>query len=221
MKQKREVITAITKEQFIYCTKFVVGYVIVCLILGGTMKLIEGHKIVQAEGINTKSVSSQVAEKKALEKKNIVKKGTPQVDNSKPIIYLYKGDEEQNRVLKYLWDKTKNVDMILTFYGESWLKKNTINNNVRINAKGEKYIDSTDFFYCQVNSDYHATFISEVKEDKRTDTEILDYCIEIYNKAIKAGRIHTTFYAYDHRYEKRIRSAFYINQKVFDISWGK
>lgn len=133
---------------------------------------------------------------------------------SKDYIRLKNGTDEQNAVVAYLWNKTKNIDIILTFYGESWLKSSTINNN----RLKDGTIWSKDFGYCQLNDKYHLNFIKS--KDFKDMTKQLDYCVEVYNKAVKAGRIKTTFYAYDHRYEKRIRSQFWISQEAVNLTYA-
>lgn len=138
-----------------------------------------------------------------------------QVINSKDYIRLKNGDNEQNAAVAYLWNKTKNIDIILTFYGESWLKSSTINNN----RLKDGTIWSKDFGYCQLNDKYHLNFINS-KDFKNMDSQ-LNYCIEVYNKAIKSGRIKTTFYAYNSRYSKRVRGQFVISQEAVDITYKK
>lgn len=134
--------------------------------------------------------------------------------NTTNYIRLKNGDDEQNAVVAYLWHKTHNIDIILTFYGESWLKSSTINNN----KLQDGTIWSTDFGYCQLNDKYHKEFINS-KEFTDMNKQ-LDYCIEVYNKAIKSGRIKTTFYAYNHRYSKRIRSQFVISQEAVNLTYN-
>ena len=129
-------------------------------------------------------------------------------------IKLKNGDDEQNRVVAYLWEKTKNIDLILTFYGESWLKSNTINNN----KLKDGTIWSRDFGYCQLNDKYHNEYIKS--NNFKIMSSQLDYCIEVYNKAVKAGRIRTTFYAYNTRYSKRVRGQFVISQEAVNLTYG-
>lgn len=138
-----------------------------------------------------------------------------QVIDTNDYIRLKNGDEEQNKVVSYLWEKTHNIDIILTFYGESWLKSSTINNN----KLKDGTIWSKDYGYCQLNDKYHLNFIKS--KDFKDMTKQLDYCVEVYNKAVKAGRIKTTFYAYDHRFDKRIRSQFIISQEAVDMTYKK
>lgn len=138
-----------------------------------------------------------------------------QVIDTNDYIRLKNGDEEQNKVVSYLWNKTHNIDIILTFYGESWLKTATINNN----RDKEGNIWSKDYGYCQLNDKYHNEFIKS--NNFKNMSSQLDYCIDVYTKAIERGTIHTTFYAYDHRFEKRIRSQFIISQEAVDITYKK
>ena len=134
--------------------------------------------------------------------------------NTTNYIRLKNGDDEQNAVVAYLWSKTKNIDIILTFYGESWLKSSTVNNN----RLQDGTIWSKDFGYCQLNDKYHLNFINS--KDFKDMNKQLDYCVEVYNKAINSGRIKTTFYAYSHRYSNRIRSQFVISQEAVNLTYG-
>lgn len=147
------------------------------------------------------------------EVKKEVKELKKEIDTNR-YIYLKNGDDEQNKAVAYLWNKTKNIDIILTFYGESWLKSSTINNN----KLKDGTIWSQDFGYCQLNNKYHNEYI--LSNNFKNMSSQLDYCIEVYNKAIKSGRIKTTFYAYNSRYSKRVRSQFVISQEAVNITYS-
>jgi len=209
---KREMIKSIEPKQFKNITIGIMIYLVACLGLG-TLERNMGKKItpklLKTNEVNAQAVISPKTDKNAT--KSIVepKKAITmiKVEVEKPIIKLKNGNAEQNEAVEYLWNKTKNIDMILTFYGESYLLKDVVNRNTN---------GTQDRFFCQLNSQYHAAFISEVEKEKVSDGKILDYCIEVWNDGIKKGRIHSTFYAYSHRYDKRVRGAFYINQAAYN-----
>ena len=127
---------------------------------------------------------------------------------STPYIQLIDGNEEQNKAVDYLWTKAHNIDIILTFYGESYLKGDV----VHYNKLKDGTVWSKDVGYCQLNSKYHSKFINS--PDFQDIYKQLDYCIDAYTKAIERGTIHTTFYAYDHRFEKRITQHFMISPEL-------
>jgi len=180
----------------------IIMYIILCVI----MHNIELKLNKEVKAVN--NIEKQVIEvkKEAIEVKKQVKELT-----TNKYIKLKNGDKEQNEVVSYLWNKTHNIDIILTFYGESWLKSNTINNK---NTNG-----TIDYGYCQLNNAYHKDYI--LSNNFKIMSSQLDYCVEVWNKAIKSGRIYTTFYAYKYRFNKRIRSQFYISQEAVDITYKK
>jgi len=171
-------------------------YIITCIILNKlSIKIDNNIKDVNAKVIETKK-EIEIIKEKVVELKT---------DN---YIKLKNGDDEQNKVVAYLWNKTQNIDLILTFYGESWLKASTINTNKN---------KTQDFGYCQLNSQYHNDYIKS--NNFKIMSSQLDYCVEVYNKAVASGRIKTTFYAYNSRYSPRVRSQFVISQEAVDITY--
>lgn len=100
------------------------------------------------------------------------------------------GNQKSQEIIDYIFNKTKNVNMILTFQKEngSW----DVNTVSKPNSNGTR-----DYGICQVNSKYHSNWIKDprFKEWKNQ----ADYCIEIYLKAEKKGTLRTTFYAYNIR----------------------
>lgn len=114
--------------------------------------------------------------------------------------YIYTGPikidapEEEQIKIRWIWDKTHDLDMILTFERESGFK-NVIS---KYNSNGTR-----DYGETQLNSQYHSNFIfSEKFKDWR---QRLDYGIIIYNNAKKRGILNTTFYAYPIRYSVKNR----------------
>lgn len=185
----------------------IILYIIICIIF---------HNI--EVGLSNKIDNTSSNLKNTQKELTIVKEEVKQVKqllDTKDYIKLKNGDDEQNKVVAYLWEKTHNIDIILTFYGESWLKTSTINNN----KLKDGTIWSKDYGYCQLNDKYHNNFIKS--NNFKNMSSQLNYCIEVYNKAIKSGRIKTTFYAYNSRYSKRVRGQFVISQEAVNITYNK
>ncbi len=187
----------------------IIFYIILCMFMRQIELKVENNtkeiKQVKKEVIEIKKENKDIKKEIKENKKEI------EILQVNDCIRLKNGNKEQNEVVAYLWNKTKNIDLILTFYGESWLKSATINDK---NTNG-----TIDYGYCQLNNAYHNDYI---KSDnfKKMDSQ-LDYCIEVYNKAVKSGRIRTTFYAYNTRYSPRVRGQFWISQEAVDITYKK
>lgn len=101
-----------------------------------------------------------------------------------------KSDPRQD-LIKYAYSKWWK-DFLLTLDGENWLW--TANRkSMKIGANWY-----WDYGICQLNKKYHKAFINS-KEFKDPYRQI-DYCFNIFQKALAKGRIKTTFYAYNYRH---------------------
>ena len=92
--------------------------------------------------------------------------------------------EDVQKLIQYAFERC-GEECVLVFEGESgW----------RYDAKNTKNKNGTyDISYCQLNSQYHLTFIKS--KDFKDRYKVLDYCIGVWNNAKKRGRLSTTFYA--------------------------
>lgn len=150
----------------------------------------------------TKSSSSTVPIKKPIQKIST----NPLEQN---LIIRQDGDKEKQKVVDYLWKKSHNIDLILTFERESGLRKNAVNYNR--DKKGN--ILSSDIGFCQLNNQYHKQFLES--EDFKDTYKQLDYCMEVYKNAISRGIIRTTFFAYNVR--NTVRNRFTIKPEAYKI----
>lgn len=94
--------------------------------------------------------------------------------------------DEQNQWIRYAYDRC-GADCVLTWEAESGWRKDITS---KANSNGTR-----DHGLCQLNSQYHKKFIqSEAFKDPYKQ---LDYCIGVWNDAVKKKRLKTTFYAYN------------------------
>lgn len=179
------------------------------------------HKI---ENVSAKDVDVKVVDTVVV--KNIV--------NDVAVVKRYGTSKESEAIKKhkqeivdYLWNKSKNIDLILTFEYESGLDEGRIAYNYLKNKQSEKYIlddkgnkivDSTDFGICQLNDVYggHSKFIES--EDFKDWRKQADYCMRVYESARVKGIIEKRFFGYVHRLERR--QLYGINQIAYDIYWN-
>jgi hypothetical protein len=120
------------------------------------------------------------------------KKETPVMANKRQI--RKKGaSSEQNQWIQYAYERC-GLDCVLTFEAESgWI---LLRESIKANRDGTR-----DFGVCQLNSRYHKKFINS--QDFQNPYKQLDYCIGVWNDAIKRGRIKTTFYGYNVRHRAK------------------
>jgi hypothetical protein len=90
------------------------------------------------------------------------------------------------------------MDMVLTMIWENWTFK--IDRKSNQIWKNGYY----DYWLCQLNYQYHKPFIDS--EDFKSWEKQTEYCISVWNDAVKKNRLKTTFYAYNvrHKYKDRI-----------------
>jgi hypothetical protein len=104
--------------------------------------------------------------------------------------------DEQNQWIMYAYNKAGR-DFVLTIEGESgW----------RLNAKNVNSNGSLDRGICQLNTIYHKAFINS--KSFQNPYKQLDYCIEVWDKSKKQGRLKTSFYAYNVRNTKGVLKQF-------------
>jgi len=99
---------------------------------------------------------------------------------------------EQQKIINYAYEQTKNLDFIYTLEAENGLWEPT-RNSMRLGANGYR-----DMGLCQLNRQYHSPFIDS-KEFRDYKAQI-HYCYEVYQKAEAKGRLNTTFYGYNRRH---------------------
>jgi hypothetical protein len=143
-------------------------------------------------------------------KKEVVKVAqAPKIEVKKEIpIKRKSGTDEQHKIVEYLWNKTQNIDLILTFERESGLDKNAYN----VNKNG-----SFDKGLCQVNSNYHLDWINS--KDFKDIYKQMDYCIDLYLSYEKRGIVGKRFYAYNKR--STVRDRYVITQEAYNIAYNK
>ena len=178
--------------------------VLVSLILRGIETILEHKDLAVKANLATKTSNITNNTKKSV----IAQPSTSKIVDKTPIIRKDNNLTKQ-KLVDYLWEKTKNIDMILTFERESGLDITRVNGNKDKQGK----VWSWDYGICQLNSVYHWDFITS--KDFKNPYKQLDYCIAVYNKAIKSGRIKTTFYAYNKK--ETVRERFIITQEAYDI----
>jgi len=83
-------------------------------------------------------------------------------------------------------------DFVLTLGAENgtWEK----NRQSPVNSNGYR-----DVGLCQLNRKWHHEYIDS--PDFQDPYKQIQYCHEVFTKAIKSGRIKTTFYGYNRRHE--------------------
>lgn len=212
------------KREIINWSIFILIYIIICITLSTILKVIDKPEIKHSAGIiQTKTANAEEKpkeEKKEKEKPIVIRKDGV-IEETKEII------EYKQKIVDYLWEKTHNIDMILTFEYESGLDKDRIVHNYLkngageyiLNEEGKRIIKSTDYGICQLNDPLggHINFIRS--EEFKSWKNQADYCIRVYQDGINRGIIQTTFYGYNHRMERR--NLYYINQEAYNIYWGK
>lgn len=94
--------------------------------------------------------------------------------------------EDVQKLIQYAFERC-GEECVLTFEAESaW----------RYDAKNTKNRNGTyDISYCQLNSQYHKKFIHS--QEFKNKQNVLNYCIDVYNRAREGRRLRTTFYAYN------------------------
>ncbi len=202
----------ITKQELKSFMKFVAVYFIICISLRISLNILEAKN---------KPISNDNIEKGKITQEEVETPLKTQINSKKevsPIIkrYGYKTEtaevkKHKQDIVDYLWEKTKNIDMILTFEYESGLDENAIFNNIRI-KDGIEYVKSTDYGLCMLNNQYHIAFIEDDNFNNWKDQA--DYCIRVYNDGIKRGIIQSTFYGYNHRLDRR--GIYFINQEAYN-----
>lgn len=103
-------------------------------------------------------------------------------------MFKHGASDEQNAWIMYAFVRC-GLDCVKTWEAESGWRKDIVS---KANRNG-----SRDYGLCQVNSQYHSKFIKS--PDFQDPYKQLDYCIGIWNDAMKKGRIKTTFYGYNVR----------------------
>ncbi len=83
-------------------------------------------------------------------------------------------------------------DFVLTLEAENGLWKSDRKSD-KVGANGY-----SDFGLCQLNMEYHEPFIRS--QEFNNPYKQIDYCYEVWKKAINQGRIKTTFYGYNRRH---------------------
>ena len=121
-------------------------------------------------------------------KEEIVEEKKEEVVDDRPVTWVEKigGGEEQQAVINYAYARC-GEECVLTWEGESGWRKDIVS---KANSNGTR-----DHGYCQLNSQYHKPFINS--EEFKDPYKQIDYCISVWNDAVKKGRLKTTFYAYN------------------------
>lgn len=103
-------------------------------------------------------------------------------------------DSIANRVVNKVLNEV-GMDMVLTLIWE--------NGTFRLDRKSNQIWSNWyyDYGLCQLNYQYHKEFIDSPEfKDWEKQTE---YCIWVWNDAVKKNRLSTTFYAYNTRNDKK------------------
>ena len=103
-------------------------------------------------------------------------------------VYKVGASDEQNAWIMYAYERC-GIDCVRTFEAESGWRIDVVS---KANRNGTR-----DHGACQLNSQYHKKFINS--PDFQDPYKQLDYCIGVWNDAIKKGRMKTTFYGYNVR----------------------
>ena len=99
-------------------------------------------------------------------------------------------DSIANRVVNKVLNEV-GIDMVLTLIWENWTFR-LDRKSMMIGTNGYY-----DYWLCQLNYQYHKDFIdSKDFKDWEKQTE---YCIWVWNDAVKKNKLSTTFYAYKTR----------------------
>lgn len=128
----------------------------------------------------------------------------PSVSSDKILIKWYGEDEEIQKIVNYayqLWWET----FVLTLNGENWLRQRD-RRSVVIWANWYY-----DYWLCQLNAQRHWKFIFKngynlkdwFSDDFKQPYKQLEYCRWVFQDWVAKKRIHTTFYAYNHREKSR------------------
>lgn len=210
----------ITKKEFIFVMKFIAIYTIVCIAFRIFLNVIEPKA--EAKIIQPIKVEEVKETKKEIKKET---KKEPVIIRKQQKWETKEQAEEKQGYVDYIWKKTKNIDMILTFEFESGYNKEAINKNYKktksgefiLDENGNKIVKSTDHGIPQLNTEYHMAFIQS--EDFEDPYKQIDYGIKLYLAYEKSGIIGERFYGYNYR--QRIRGRYYINQEAYNEYWTK
>lgn len=171
----------------------------------------------------TKAPEIQQPEK-PIEEKPTPKPASPKVAIPKPIVSkketVAPAPTNPQRITKKGWPtndpiqdivnyayKKGGKDFLLTLEGENGLWKWDRRSGV-VGSNGYY-----DYGICQLNGQWHAKFIfangynlkAGFSENFKDPYKQIDYCIGVWNDAIRKGKIKTTFYAYNVRHAKVAR----------------
>lgn len=106
-------------------------------------------------------------------------------------------DSIANRVANKVLSEV-GIDMVLTLIWE--------NGTFRLDRKSNQIWSNWyyDYWLCQLNYKYHKKFIDS--EDFKNFEKQTEYCIWVWNDAVKKNKLSTTFYAYNvrNKYKDRI-----------------
>jgi len=155
---------------------------------------------------------------KPIEVKPSPKPATPKVSAPKPVVSkketVAPPPKDPQRIIKKGWpatDEIQNIvnyaykkggkDFLLTLEWENGLWKWDRRSGV-VGANGYY-----DYGICQLNGQWHGKFIfangynlkAGFSKDFQSPYKQIDYCIGVWNDAIRKGRIKSTFYAYNKR----------------------
>lgn len=114
------------------------------------------------------------------------------------IIYktIFETTDPRQAIINYAYTKGW-LDFLLTLDWENWQWTTGRRSNI---IWANWY---WDFGICQLNYKYHKDFINS--DNFKDPYKQIDYCLEVWQDAIKKWRLKTTFYAYKNRMANKVR----------------
>ncbi len=111
------------------------------------------------------------------------------------LIKMHHHSAYQEKVYNRMYWRHSSMDMLTTFKGEGGLVK------IDQPSNGVGWDGKRAYGFCQLYETYHRDFINS--PDFMDWRKQVDYCVEVYKKAERAGSLNTTFQAYPKRHNKK------------------